>query len=62
MKHEPNIADRRDPMPFAEEIAKARLDYSTGRGVDHVVVREWLMTWGEPNYKPFDVWLSEWDG
>ena len=62
MKHEPNIADRRDPMPFVEAIAKARVDYESGRGVTHAVVSEWLRTWSKPDYKPFKQWLYEWNG
>ena len=62
MKHEPRIAEQRDPTPVAEAIAQARLDYQSDRGVLHAVVSMWLRTWGQPNYKPFERWLFEWDG
>ena len=62
MRHEPGIAKQRDSSPLAEAIAKARVDYESGRGVTHAVVSVWLMTWGEPDYKPFKQWLFEWDG
>ena len=62
MKHEPDIAAKRDPMPMAEAIAKARVDFESGRGVTHAVVSQWLMTWGTPERKPFKEWLYSWDG
>ena len=62
MRYEPHIVDQRDPTPMGEAIAKARLDYQSGRGVTHAVVSIWLGTWGEPDYKPFKQWLFEWNG
>lgn len=62
MKHEPAIIRSRDPSPVVEAIAKARIDYAADHGVSHAVVSMWLKTWGDADYKPFDQWLSEWDG
>lgn len=62
MKHEPGIIDRRDQTPLAKAIAQVRLEYPAGRGVEHFVVSEWLKTWSQPDYKPFETWLFAWNG
>ncbi len=58
MKHEPGIFDEPDPAAEAASLARARADVAAGRVHDHAVVGEWLLTWGEPDFKPFREWLA----
>ena len=46
----------------AEQDARAMADVAAGRCYPHEVVGRWLMTWGEPDQKPFKDWLAEQDG
>jgi hypothetical protein len=70
MKHEPRIADQTDSdavvrshrLPDAHDIARAKASYARGGRVEHLVVGQWLLTWGKPGRKPFGEWLQDQDG
>ncbi|MGP7795329.1 hypothetical protein [Sphingomonas sp. CLY1604] len=62
MKHEAGLSSPKIPLPTAEDFARAREGYASGRGVDHIVVRQWLRTWGEPGQVPFEDWLAAQNG
>lgn len=62
MKHEAVTRQSRKDEPFAKAIARARASYSAGGGVEHRVVTQWLLTWGEPGRVTFEEWLAAWDG
>ncbi|MEH3159474.1 MAG: hypothetical protein PGN08_11470 [Sphingomonas taxi] len=62
MKHEAGISSRAIPTPTADDFARAKAGYESGIGVDHIVVRQWLRTWGEPGHVPFAEWLAAQDG
>lgn len=61
VKHEPGVFDYRDVDAEELAVARARADAAAGRVYDHVVVREWLKTWGTPDRKPFREWLAQRD-
>ena len=50
--------DDEDP----EGDARALADVEAGRLHDHAVVSRWLLTWGQPDRKPFKDWLADQDG
>ncbi|WP_315764809.1 antitoxin [Sphingomonas sp. Y38-1Y] len=58
MEHEPGIFETRDEEADAEADARAMADYRAGRSYPHSVVKQWLRTWGDPDFKPFDEWLK----
>ena len=62
MKHEAGFLSQSLPLPTVEDFARAKAGYGSGDGVDHIVVRQWLQTWGEPGHVPFAEWLSAQDG
>lgn len=62
MEHEPGLFERRDPQAEAASLARARADIAAGRGVDHAVVRQWLLTWGKPGRVSFEDWLAAQNG
>ena len=62
MKHEPDIAARRSRAPTLEDFTRAKAMYAVGENVDHVVVGQWLRTWGKPSQKQFAAWLREQHG
>jgi hypothetical protein len=62
MKHESGMAKRPRRLPEAEDFARAKAAYAAGDGVEHVVVGQWLLTWGKPGRKPFADWLHDQDG
>lgn len=62
MKHEADIAPRARRLPDAEDFARARTMYAAGEGVEHLVVGQWLLTWGKPGRKPFEEWLADQNG
>ncbi|EZP52540.1 hypothetical protein [Sphingomonas sp. CV7422] len=50
----------RYPRPATrDDVARAKAGYESGYGVDHVIVSEWLRTWGQPGFKDFPLWLAE---
>ncbi|WP_293872978.1 MULTISPECIES: hypothetical protein [unclassified Sphingomonas] len=59
MKHEADIAPRTRRLPDAEDFARAKAMYAAEEGVEHVVVGQWLLTWGTPEFKDFPDWLAE---
>ena len=56
------MAKRPRRLPEAEDFARAKAAYAAGDGVEHVVVGQWLLTWGKPGRKPFADWLHDQDG
>ena len=62
MKHEAGLSRREGRKPDAADFARARTSYASGAGVDHIVVGQWLLTWGQPGRKDFADWLKEQDG
>ena len=62
MKHEANLSPRGHREPDASDFARAKASYRAGGGVDHVVVGQWLLTWGHPERKKFADWLADQDG
>jgi hypothetical protein len=48
--------------PTRDDFAEAKAGYASGYGVDHIVVSEWLRTWGHPGQIPFAEWLAQQDG
>ena len=45
-----------------EDDAAALADLAAGRCYDHAIVGRWLLTAGEPDWKPFEEWLAEQGG
>ena len=62
MKHEPAIAAKGRRLPTPEDFARAKAMYAAGEGVEHIVVGQWLLTWGKPGRRDFADWLAEQDG
>jgi hypothetical protein len=62
MKHEPDIAPRARRLPDANDFARAKSMYAAGKGIEHIVVGQWLLTWGKPSFKDFPHWLDEQNG
>lgn len=62
MKHEAGFSTPTIPLPTPEDFMRAKEEYEAGRGVDHIVVRQWLRTWGEPGRVPFEEWLAAQNG
>lgn len=62
MRHEPDLSRATRRMPTAADFQRAKASYAAGDGVEHIVVGEWLLTWGKPGRKPFADWLNEQDG
>ncbi|KIU28049.1 hypothetical protein SR41_09545 [Sphingomonas melonis] len=62
MKHEAGFSTPTIPLPTAADFARAKQGYQAGDGVDHIVVRQWLRTWGEPGHVPFEEWLAAQNG
>ncbi len=62
MKHEADIAPRARRLPDASDFARAKSMYAAGKGVEHLVVGQWLLTWGEPGFRDFPDWLAAQDG
>ena len=60
MKHDPAISASVEQQSDAE--ARALADYRAGRYWDHAIVSEWLKTWGKPDRRSFQDWLTERDG
>ncbi|WP_246347096.1 hypothetical protein [Sphingomonas jinjuensis] len=55
----PSIDDEED---FNRSIARARADVAAGRVYPHAIVGEWLSTWGDDDFLPFEDWLASRDG
>ncbi|WP_375395677.1 hypothetical protein [uncultured Sphingomonas sp.] len=62
MKHEAGLSQRGEREPTAADFARAKASVVAGRGVDHVVVGQWLLTWGQPGRKKFKDWLADQNG
>jgi hypothetical protein len=62
MKHEPRFASQRRRLPESADFARAKASYAAAEDVEHLVVGEWLLTWGAPGRKDFADWLAEQDG
>lgn len=62
MKHEAVIPPQGRRLPIAEDFTRAKAMYAAGEGVEHIVVGQWLLTWGKPGRKDFDEWLKDQDG
>ena len=62
MTPEAQIPPRNARRPTRDDFVRAKAGYASGYGVDHVVVGEWLRTWGEPGQVPFAEWLAKQDG
>lgn len=62
MKHEADIARRASRLPNVEDFTRAKAMYAAGEGVEHVVMGQWLLTWGRPGRKDFEGWLNDQDG
>jgi predicted transcriptional regulator len=70
MKHEPRIREQAESgtaaptlrLPTADDFARAKASYAAGEGVDHIVVGQWLLTWGSPDRRSFAGWLKDQDG
>jgi hypothetical protein len=62
MKHEPGISPRPRRAPELGDFTRAKASYAAGDGVAHIVVGQWLLTWGKPDQKPFADWLNEQNG
>jgi predicted transcriptional regulator len=62
MEHEPGIFEQRDLEAEAASIARARADIAAGRVHSHAVVKEWLLTWGTSERRPFREWLAARNG
>ena len=62
MKHEAGLSPRAPRLPDAADFARAKASYAAGEGVDHIVVGQWLLTWGRPGRKKFEDWLNDQDG
>ncbi|SFP89732.1 hypothetical protein [Sphingomonas rubra] len=62
MKHDPDIAPRASRRPTIDDFTRAKASYAAGDGVNHVVVGQWLLTWGDPDQQPFAEWLREQHG
>ena len=62
MKHEPSITPHDRRVPQAADFARAKAMFAAGQGVEHLVVGEWLLTWGDPDYKDFPEWLLSQNG
>jgi hypothetical protein len=58
MEHEPGIFENPDPDAEMASLERARADRAAGRGYPHSIVKQWLKTWSQPDYKPFDEWLK----
>lgn len=58
MEHEAGLFEQRDPAEEAAIIARARADAAAGRVFPHALVRQWLATWGDDNWQPFEEWLA----
>jgi hypothetical protein len=61
MKNEAGIREQ-EHETLAEAVDRARASYAAGGGVEHRVVAQWLLTWGEPRRVPFKEWLTAWNG
>ncbi|MCP3734903.1 hypothetical protein M9979_08470 [Sphingomonas sp. RP10(2022)] len=62
MKHEADIASRTRRLPDAKDFARAKAMHAAGEGVEHIVVGQWLLTWGKPGRKDFEDWLQDQNG
>jgi len=62
MKHEADISTRSARPPAADDFARAKAMYAAGEGVDHIVVGQWLRTWGSSGFKDFPNWLADQPG
>lgn len=62
MKHDPIVIARAVDAVEPALLARAREDYAADRGVDHEVVKHWLLTWGKPGRVKFAEWLYGEDG
>ena len=50
------------PRATRADVIRAKASYARGTGVEHVVMAEWLMTWGRRGRKDFGDWLADQDG
>jgi hypothetical protein len=50
------------PEEIAASDAAAEEDIAAGRVVPHSVVREWLDSWRNSEYRSFEEWFAERDG
>ena len=62
MKHEANLSASTRRLPDVADFARAKAAQAAGGDIEHVVVGQWLLTWGKPGRKSFAEWLHEQDG
>jgi hypothetical protein len=62
MKHEAGFSPPKPRQPTLEDFTRAKAEYASGYGVDHIVVSQWLRTWGRPGQVKFAEWLASQDG
>ena len=62
MNQHVDIARPARRLPAKDDFTRAKADWAAGEDIDHVVMAQWLLTWGKPGRKDFAEWLHDQDG